>query len=126
MAQLTSDVAVANANQVMTLVQLLKQLRQQLAELVTVNANNPLGNLWNTLNTTAVLSDGELGTADAAGTPNAAHPIDPRVYPALSRLVKSSDLTNALQVLVDLQTFLAGTATTANAARPAQINAVSM
>lgn len=124
MAQLQSDLAVAYANQVMALVQQVRAIRQTVAEMVTINANNPLGNLWNVLKTTALAADGTLGTADGAVV--AADPIDPRVYPAISRAVSQTALNNALQILVDLNTFCNGTALAANAARPAQIDAVSM
>lgn len=124
MATLTSDVAAQYANQVMGLVQQLRSLRVSVAELIVINANNPLGNLWTVLKTTALNADGTLGTADASVV--STDPIDPRVYAALSRAVKASDLTAALQILVDFNTFLQGTAVAANAARPAQMNAVSM
>lgn len=124
MAQVQSDLAVSYANQVMSLIQQLRGMRQVIAELVTVNANNPLGNLWNVLRTTALAADGQLGTAD--GTVVAANPIDPRVYPAISRTASQTALNNALQILVDFNSFCAGSSLGANASRPAQIDAVAM
>lgn len=124
MAQLQSDLAVAYANQVMSLVQQLRGMRQTIAELVTVNTNNPLGNLWNVLKTTALATDGTLGAADT--TVVAANPVDPRVYLSINRTVSQTALNNALQILVDLNTFCNGSALSANAARPAQIDAVAM
>ena len=124
MSFLQSDDAVTYVNQVCQLVGQIKAMRQTVAELITVNANNPIGNLWNVLKTTALNADGTLGTAD--GSVVAANPIDPRVYPALNRAVSQNALNNALQILVDFNTFCNGTQVAANAARPAQINAVSM
>jgi hypothetical protein len=124
MSQLQSDTAITYANQTMNLVQQLRILRVSVAELMTINANNPLGNLWNPLKTTGTNADGTLGTAD--GTPVVTNPIDSRIYPALSREASATAIEAALQILVDFNTFLNGTALSANAARPAQINAVSM
>lgn len=124
MSVLQSDVAVNNSNQVITLVQQMAALGKQAAAIMAVNTSSPIANLWNVLNTTVLASDGTLGTAD--GTPNTAHPVDPRVYPAISRTVSPTGLTQALQVLADFNTFMAGTAVSANAARPAQVNAVAM
>lgn len=126
MPTLQSDIAVQYANQLIGLAQQLKNVRAAVAEIVTVNSVTPLGNLFTVLNTTALASDGTLGTADAAGSPNSGHPIDPRVYPALSRAVKSGDLTNALQLVVDFSSFMAGSAISSNGARPANIDAVAM
>ncbi len=123
MARLASDIGVDYGNQIMSIAQQLRNIRAAVAEIVTINAANPLGNLWTTLGTTAVNADGTLGTAD--GSPNATHPIDPRAYPNLTRAVKSGDLTNGLQLIVDFQAFMAGTQVNANGARPANINAIS-
>lgn len=126
MATQQSDVAVNYANQVQNLVQQLTNIRSQVANIIAVNTVTPLGNLWNKLNTTPLLNDGNLGTADTQGTPVLADYIDPRVYPTINRTVKASDLANGLQALVDLNTFFQGTAVAANGARPANLNALGM
>jgi hypothetical protein len=126
MATLQSDTAVGYGNTVMLLVQQLRAIRAQAAEIVTLNATTPLGNLWNALSTTPLLVDGTLGVADTAQVPVLTHPIDTRVYTALNRAVKASDLSNALQELVDFVAFCAGTAIALNGARPSNTNAVSM
>lgn len=126
MPRLQTDIAVDFANQTMALVAQIKSLRTQIAEIVKVNTDTPLGNFWTVLQTTPLLADGSLGTADAAQTPNAAHPIDTRIYVGLARAVKSGDLTNALQILVDLNTFCNGTQVNANSSRPGQINNVAL
>lgn len=124
-ATLQTDTAVKYANQVCSLVQQLQGVLANVEALAAINAANPLSsNFWNLLNTTALAADGSLGTAD--GTPNTAHDIDPRVYAALARAVSATQLTQALQVLVDFNAFCQGTAVAANASRPAQINAVAM
>src|SRR5262252_5493135 len=117
-ATLQSDVTVNYANQVMSLVSQLRNLRAQIQDLLIVNTNNPLGTKWNALTTTLLNGDGSLGTVD--GTPTSGHYVDSRVYPNLQRVVTNTNLTDALQILVDLNTFCAGTALSANAARPAQ------
>lgn len=123
MARLTSDIAIDYANQIIALATQLRNIRALIAEIVTLNVTSPFGNLWATFATTNTNADGTLATADS--TPNVAHPIDPRVYTGLTRAVKSGDLTNALQLIVDFQAFMAGTALVANGARPANINAVT-
>jgi hypothetical protein len=125
MATQQSDIAIQYANQVQSLVAQLVALRQQIAGIVTVNAANPLAsNFWNVLNTTALAADGSLGTAD--GSPNTAHKIDSRLYPALNRSISATDLANGLQILVDLQTFFTGAQPEAVAGRPAQMDALGM
>ncbi len=125
MAQLQSDTAVIYANMVIGLVQQIRGMRSQVAEIVAINANTPLSaNFWNVLKTTALAADGTLGTAD--GSVVAGDPIDTRVYPALLRAVKQGDLSNALGILVDFNTFCNGTQVNANASRPGQINNVAM
>lgn len=126
MPTLQSDIAVQYANQLIGLAQQLRSIRAAVSEIVTINATNPLGNLFTVLNTAALAADGSLGTADTPGTPVSGHPIDTRLYPGLSRAVKSGDLTNALQLVVDFNSFMAGTALSSNGARPANIDAVAM
>lgn len=126
MSRIQTDIAVDAANQVIGIVNQIRALRTQIAELVKVNTDTPLGNFWTVLQTTAILADGSLGTADAAQTPNAAHPIDTRIYVGLARAVKSGDLTNALQICVDLNAFCNGTQVNAAAGRPGQINNVAL
>lgn len=124
MAGLQVDNAVNYANQVMNIVQQLRNLRAACVEIVTINGTTPLGNLWTVLKTAALNTDGTLGTAD--GSVTSTNPIDTRVYTAMSRAVKSGDLTNALQCIVDFDSFMAGSSLSANGARPANINAVSI
>lgn len=126
MATQQSDITVSYANQVQNLIQQICQIRDQAAALVAKNTTTPLGNMWNKLNTTPLLNDGNLGTADTQGTPVLADYIDPRVYPALNRTVKASDLTNGLQALVDFGSFCGGSALSANGARPGNLNALGM
>lgn len=127
MATLQADIAVNYANQVMSITQQLRNVLAAITPITGVNATKPLGTLWTALQTTAVLADGTLGAADASQTPNAAHPIDPRIYTQLNRAVKSGDLTNALQVLVDFQAFMAGTLEepAGNGARAGNVNNVA-
>jgi hypothetical protein len=122
-AVLPSDVAVSQVNSIQSLVAQLNGILANVRTIVAVNASNPMGNNWNALNTTALAGDGTLGTAD--GTPNTAHKIDSRVYTALNRAVSATDATNGLQCLVDFNAFMNGTAVSANAARPAQVNALT-
>src|ERR1700743_3866324 len=98
-----SDITVNYANQVMVAVQQIASLRSIVSALLAFNNVNPLATLWNELNTTALNADGSLGTAD--GTPTSGHYIDSRVYPAVSRVIKNTDLSNALQVLTEFNTF---------------------
>jgi hypothetical protein len=126
MATQPSDVAINYANQVINMVKQLQGLRASLADLLVVNTNNPLGNQWNVLNTTALTSDGQVGTADTPGTPVNGHYIDPRLYPAIGRLVKNTDLANGLSLLVSLNSFLAGTQINAAGTTPAFIDALAM
>jgi len=104
--------------------QQILELKKRVAALVTENGVSPIGNRWATLTTTAVATDGGLGTVD--GAPNAAHVIDPRVYPNITRTVSPNDLNNALQILVDFNTFNAGTQVNANASRPGQLFNVAL
>lgn len=125
MPRLQSDIAVDYANQVMGCVQQLRNLLASITPITGLNATSPLGNLWTALQTTATLADGTLGTADAAQTPNSAHVIDTRIYTALGRDVKSGDLSNALAVLIDFQTFMAGGELVPNGARAGNVNNVA-
>src|SRR6185437_4356323 len=103
MATLQSDIAVNYANQVIGIVQQLRNLRAACAEIQTINSATPLGNFWNVLNTTALAADGALGTAD--GAPNTSHAIDTRVYPALSRgQVSATQLASGLALALSLNT----------------------
>lgn len=121
-AQAPADVAVVEANALMSICQQIRNLQTQIQGLLAYNAASPLGTPWSALNTAATASDGQLGTAD--GSPNTSHIIDTRVYPLLNRAVSETQLVQALQIVVDFNAFCAGTAVGANAARPAQLNAV--
>jgi len=123
MAQLQSDTAVKYANQVVGLAAQLANIRDQVNALLALNSVQPLGNLWNALNTTAQAADGTLGTAD--GAPNTAHPIDTRVYAALGKAVSATALSNGLQLLTEFQTFSTGATTASDASRPAFIDTLS-
>lgn len=125
MATTPADLTVSQANQVISLCTQLVQLRNQIAPLIAVNAVTPLQAKWQALKTTAMTSDGQLGTADS-GAPVQTNPIDPRVYLVLNRAISSADLGAALQVLFDLNTFLLGTAVGTNLARPAQLNVAGL
>ena len=114
-----ADVSVGYANQVMNDLQALLALLRSVQGLTAVNTTTPLGNAWNVLNTCVTAADGTIGAED--GTPNTAHLIDSNVYPNLQRAVSATQLGQMLQVLVDFQTFCAGTSLAANASRPAQI-----
>jgi hypothetical protein len=125
MATQQSDVAIAYANQVQSLVAQLVAIRAAATAIQTVNTANPLAaGFWNVLNTTALASDGQVGVSDSA--PNTAHAIDPRLYPALNRLESATDLSNGLQILVDFLVFCGGTQPEANAARPQQLDKLGM
>jgi hypothetical protein len=118
-----SDQAVTYANSVASICQQIRNLQGQIQNLLTVNTNDPLGTKWNALQTTALTADGQFGTAD--GTPNTAHNIDGRVYANLGRSASATAYGQALQVIVDFNTFVTGGALSANSARPAQIDAVA-
>lgn len=126
MAVQQSDVSVNNANQIIGLVQQMKSLRAAIADLLVVNTNNPLGTLFNAMPTTVLNADGTLGTAD--GTPTSGHYVDPRAAANIniSRVVKNTDLTNGLQAVVNLNSFLAGQAVAANASMPQFLDALGM
>lgn len=125
MSTLQSDIAVQYANQIANIVQQMRNIRVNVAEIQAINANTPLGNLWNALNTTALAGDGSLGTADA--TPVTTHPVDPRVYPALNRgQVSATQLASGLALVLAFDQLMAGTAVSSNGAAPATINALSM
>ena len=122
MATQASDTAIKYANQIIGIVAQLGNLRDQINTILALNTVSPLGNAWNVLNTTALTADGQVGTAD--GSPNTAHAIDPRVYPALSRAVSAATLENGLQVLTEFQTFSTGGTTASDGSRPAFIDAL--
>ena len=123
---LPTDVGVNYANEVIALNGQLHAVLASVQHLVKLNSDTPLATtFWNNLNTTQTLPDGSLGTPSDP-TPNPAHRIDPRVYPALARAVSANDLVSALQILVDFNSFCQGLALTANPARPQQLNAVAM
>ncbi len=126
MSKQQSDIAVDYANQIQSMVQQIANLRAQVNSFLAINAVGPVGNLVNALNTTPLLADGSLGTADTLGTPVSGHYVDPRIYPNLGRVVKNTDLTNGIGVLTDFQTWSAGTSLATNGARPGQINALGM
>lgn len=119
-----SDIAINYANQVMNLVQQIANVRTATATLIGINTVVPLGNFWNALNTTALNADGSLGIADQV--PANGHYVDSRVYPNISRTVKNTDLSNALQVLSEFNTFCSGADTPSDGARAAFIDNVSL
>ncbi len=63
-----------------------------------------------TLNTVAVNSDGTLGTAD--GTPNPAHPINPAIYPTITRAVSVNQLTLTKTIMDGFVSYIGGQAVT--------------
>lgn len=125
MATLQSDLAINYANQIISLVQQMRNLRTTAAEIQAINTNTPLGNLWNVLSTTALSADGGLGAPNAS--PNTANPIDTRVYPTLTRgQVSANTLANGLALVISFVNLMNGQAITANGATPATVNTLSM
>ena len=125
MATQQSDLAVSYANQIQSILQQLRAMRVSAQEIKTINTATPLGNWWNVLSTTALATDGSLGTAD--GSPNTAHPIDSRVYPALTRgQVSATQMASALGLVLNIVDLCAGTAIGANGAAPGTLDSLTM
>jgi hypothetical protein len=122
----TSDIAVQEINNYINLLIMAKGMRRSFTETLTENAaggGSYLANLMVALNTCAQNADGSLGAADAS--PVAAHPIDPRVYPALTRAVSSVALTGGGVILNNIITVLAGGAVAADPTIPGKLNALT-
>jgi hypothetical protein len=67
-------------------------------------------------------ADGSLGAPD--GTPNAAHPINPLLYPVLSQAVSSTQLAQAKTILDGVRSYVEGQAVSTQAGARAILNAV--
>jgi hypothetical protein len=119
-----AQVSIGNAAAVENVLITLQTLIAQVDAIVSANSTTPFANAWANLNTTALASDGRLGTPDA--TPVQTDPVDTRVYPQLPVALSYLQLTQALGVVVtDLNNFLGGEAVSSNGLRPALLAAVA-
>ena len=114
---------IALANALIAIAQDLQALESSIADIVAINNVTPLGNQFVNLNTTALLADGSLGTADAS--PVQTDPIDTRVYPTLKVALSYLQLTQLLTMAISTGNFLNGQAVSANGTIPALLAAVA-
>jgi len=92
-----ANTLISDAAQLLSLYQNIKANAQQFTDL-------NIGGVLNSFSTTAMNADGSVGTAD--GSPNVAHPIDPRVYTGLTRAVSANQVNAMINTLNFVVTFV--------------------
>lgn len=115
--------AIQVANQLMSLSQQLIGIYQQMVVLDAAWSDDSVATTIAAMTTTALNSDGTLGTAD--GSPNVAHPISLTAYPTLSRAVSSNQLGQAKTIMDGIVAYVGGSAVSTQAGARAILNAVS-
>jgi len=94
----------------MTIGQQLNSLKGSIDQIAAQYTQLTLSGVFNAMATAVVNTDGSLGTQD--GSPNAAHPIDPRVpaQSALTRAILATDIASLNTLVQAVSTLLAGSA----------------
>lgn len=115
----TQEMQVATlANSMITTVQTLYAISQQINQMSALWTNLGAATKLNAFPTTATLTTGALGTADVS--PSTTNPIDVRVAPGsdVSRAISSTNLAGLLTYLQGVSNAIGGTAVSANGAAP--------
>jgi hypothetical protein len=116
MAQTVQTQVIEDANTINALASQLLNLATQV---------NLLTASWNALNGATVMAamgtvaqnaDGSLGTAD--GSPTSGHPVNPALYPALSRATSAYNYGATLTILQQVATLCAGSAVATQSSAP--------
>jgi hypothetical protein len=110
MAATPNSQTIAQANLIISTAQQMLSLYQTMLALDASWTDDGVATALATLNTVAVNSDGTLGTAD--GTPNSAHPINPAIYPTITRAVSVNQLTLAKTIMDGFVSYIGGQAVT--------------
>jgi hypothetical protein len=89
--------AIAIANQLIAVSTQMMSIWQQMLALDAAWTDQAVATTLAAMGTVALNADGTPGTAD--GTPNSAHPLDPAKYPALGRLLSSTQIGQLKTIL---------------------------
>jgi len=122
MAATQQSQALQTINTIFSAAQQLSNLNVLIQQIDASWTDDSVATVIAALQTCPLQADGSLGTPD--GTPNAAHPINPASYPALSRANSSNQIAQAKTVLDGIVAYMAGQAVTTQPGARAIINAV--
>lgn len=107
------DVAVAKANELITNLAFLKQLRLWMNDFLLAYNSEAYNTTWAALATALQSANGTLGAAD--GSPVVANPIDTRIAgQTLSKAVSSNTLVQGVVLLQNMQKLLTNLLPTQN------------
>jgi hypothetical protein len=112
--------AIAVINQLENLAIALMSIFQQMVVLDAAWVDNSMANTINALGTVVPNADGSTGGIDA--TPNTAHPINPLLYPSLSRTLSATQITQLKTILDNIVTYVNGSAVSATPSARAILN----
>lgn len=115
--------AIQTANQLISIAVNLLAIYQQMVALDAAWTDNATANTLNALGTVALNADGSPGAAD--GTANPAHPINPALYPAMTRMLSSNQLASMKTILDNIVTYVNGGAVSATSSARAILNNAS-
>lgn len=118
MAATLSTQAIQIANAEISIGQQLSFIKTQIDQLAAQYTQLTLSTVFAAMATCISNTDGSLGTVDVS--PNAAHPIDPRVaaQSGMTRAILATDLASLNTLLQAVSTLLAGSAATQQGQSP--------
>lgn len=119
--QQTQSIQVAN-----TIIGLSAQLLAIYQQIVILDAawtDNGVANVLNALGTVALNVDGSTGAVD--GSANVTHPINPALFPSLSRTLSATQITSLKTILDNVVTYVNGGAVSATASARSILNSAS-
>lgn len=108
MAATPQSQAINGANDLLSVMQQLQQVRATVDNFVRQYVAANYSAEWNAFPTAIAATDGSLGTAD--GSPNTVHPIDTRVATMANLLIplSAANLVNGVAIFQALQNFFTG------------------
>jgi hypothetical protein len=113
--------AIQIANQLISLSQTLMSIYQGMVVLDAAWSDDGTATVIAALGTVALNADGSLGAAD--GAPNVAHPINPALFPVLTRALSSNQITQLKTILDAVVTLVNGSAVSAQTGARGILNA---
>ena len=116
--------AIQTANNLINVAQqLINNIYQQMVIIDAAWTDDAVATTLAAMGTVTLNADGTLGAAD--GTPNAAHPINLALYPALSRAVSSTQIGQLKTIMDGIVSYVNGQAVSTQAGARAILNAVN-
>lgn len=116
--------AIQTANQIIALASTLLGVYQQMVIIDAAWTDNGAANILNALKTVALNADGSAGTSDGV-TPNVTHPIDPALFPTLTRSLSANQIASMKTILDNIVTYVNGGAVSATASARAILNSAT-